>query len=901
MARDYTSDSDADHHQSNEHQASAATDENSDEEFISSENRKSNRKRQKTSGFQSLGLSQTVMNAIVKKGYQTPTPIQRKTIPLILDGSDVVAMARTGSGKSAAFLIPLLEKLRSHSAVNKIRSLILSPSRELATQIAAFLKQLGKFTDLRCAVIVGGDSLDMQFDLLASSPDIIVATPGRLLHLCLEMDLDLRQVEYLVFDEADRLFEMGFADTLQEIMVRLGGGAVNRQTLLFSATLPKSLVEFARAGLQNPKLVRLDVDNKISPDLEMAFFMIRQRDKDGAFLSLCRQIQATNPDQQTIVFVSTKHHVEYLHDLLEAVSIENSMIYGALDQVARSYNMSKFRSGKTKFLVVTDVASRGIDIPYLNNVIHYDFPDKSKVFVHRSGRAARAGRTGIAYSLLTNDDLPYLIDLQLFLGRQLKYASSVGDGDVIGNDVVVLGDFPADLYTDDQNEVVRKLTEDANLVAVKKASENGHKLYLRTRTKASKESYGRSKEIVEHAPKGSSLLGVHPVFRSLISTSNTTGETVVSASKLMDKLRSYRPQETIFEFKKMGIKHTKQSSDASEVMKSRRSVLGNVIQKAYQSKQETHDKLVLQSSQNDSSSGQVKRIVEVEDEALLEATFGISMSKPIKRQKTADEILKETGVYRDEEYYVTSTQKDALAEKQYAVNDQATTGFMRQALDATFDMIGEDANAMKSAAYHSKNKQKVFDKKSGKYVMRTIGADNKKMIRSKETGMLLPASYKTSAFEKWKKKRKHSSMDEDNGTATQLSSRHVKRYKHVQTKDAKPLDKLSVNYENKLKKMQKKQESSSSTSNHSKGTDGKTTKNGRQVKSELKSVDRITKERTVLEKRREKSARPSKKGKRPSSSGGSGRPRSNFGSKGKASFSKNQSSKHGSKKTGKKR
>lgn len=200
------------------------------------------------------------------KGFKVPTPIQRKCIPLILQGQDVVGMARTGSGKTAAFLIPLLERLKTHSAKVGARGLVLSPSRELAMQTQKVCKELGKHTDLRSCVLVGGDNLDDQFSMIASNPDILIATPGRLLHLAVEMDLDLRSVEYVVFDEADRLFEMGFAVQLHEILSRL---PQNRQTLLFSATLPKILVDFAKAGLQEPTLIRLDADTKISKDLEV--------------------------------------------------------------------------------------------------------------------------------------------------------------------------------------------------------------------------------------------------------------------------------------------------------------------------------------------------------------------------------------------------------------------------------------------------------------------------------------------------------------------------------------------------------------------------------------------------------------------------------------------------------
>lgn len=248
------------------------------------------------------------------------------------------------------------------------------------------------------------------------------------------MNLDLKSVQYVVFDEADRLFEMGFETALTEIIHRF---PPTRQTLLFSATLPKSLVEFAKAGLQTPKLVRLDAEGKISTELKMAFFSVKQAEKDACLLYLLRDVigvptgsnqpevtegkgkkKAVNQyaaPHQTLVFVATKHHVEYLTVLLTTAGYSVSQIYGTLDQTARSIQMDRFRRGITNILVVTDVAARGIDIPVLENVVNYDFPTGARVFVHRVGRTARAGRTGWAWSFLTTPELPYLLDLQLFL------------------------------------------------------------------------------------------------------------------------------------------------------------------------------------------------------------------------------------------------------------------------------------------------------------------------------------------------------------------------------------------------------------------------------------------------------------------------------------------------------
>ena len=272
-------------------------------------------------------------------------------------------MARTGSGKTAAFVIPMIEKLKTHSVKVGARAIILSPSRELALQTLKVVKELGKGTDLRTILLVGGDSLEEQFSAMTTNPDVIIATPGRFLHLKVEMGLELSSVKYVVFDEADRLFEMGFATQLGEIMHAI---PANSQRLLISATLPKSLVEFARAGLQEPKLIRMDADSKVSPDLENAFFTVKSADRDGSLLYILDKVikmptgetevarksrdaeangsngkkrkrggESSNPADSptahsTIVFAATKHRVEYLNALLRAAKY--SVSYGKRDR-----------------------------------------------------------------------------------------------------------------------------------------------------------------------------------------------------------------------------------------------------------------------------------------------------------------------------------------------------------------------------------------------------------------------------------------------------------------------------------------------------------------------------------------------------------------------------------------
>ena len=275
--------------------------------------------------------------------------------------------------------------------------------------------------------------MDDQFGWMMTNPDIIVATPGRLLHLLVEMELPLKTVEYVVFDEADQLFEKGFEEHLREILLRL---PEERQTLLFSATLPKKLIEFARAGLKDPTLVRLDADTKLSEQLQTQYIQCRRIDKAAALVYLLTHVIPS--DKLTVVFVSTQHLIEYLNALLTALDITCTYSYGNLDPTARKINIAKFRAGRARLLLVTDVAARGIDIPMLDYVVNLDFPRRPKLFVHRVGRVARAGRSGAAYSLVAPDELPYLIDLHTFLGRQFVAAVSSTPGSQDG----VYGRFP---------------------------------------------------------------------------------------------------------------------------------------------------------------------------------------------------------------------------------------------------------------------------------------------------------------------------------------------------------------------------------------------------------------------------------------------------------------------------
>uniref|UniRef100_A0A8C6E7H1 ATP-dependent RNA helicase DDX54 n=1 Tax=Moschus moschiferus TaxID=68415 RepID=A0A8C6E7H1_MOSMO len=451
------------------------------------------------------------------------------TIPMILDGKDVVAMARTGSGKTACFLIPMFERLKTHSAQTGARALILSPTRELALQTMKFTKELGKFTGLRTALILGGDKMEDQFAALHENPDIIIATPGRLVHVAVEMNLKLQSVEYVVFDEADRLFEMGFAEQLQEIIGRLPG---SHQTVLFSATLPKLLVEFARAGLTEPVLIRLDVDSKLNEQLKTSFFLVREDSKAAVLLHLLRSV--VRPQDQTVVFVATKHHAEYLSELLATQGVSCAHIYSALDQTARKINLARFTHGKCSALIVTDLAARGLDIPLLDNVINYSFPAKGKLFLHRVGRVARAGRSGTAYSLVAPDEVPYLLDLHLFLGRALTLARPPEEPTGTEGRDGVLGRVPQGVVDDEDCGLRTSLEASLELRGLSRVADNAQQQYVRSRPAPSPESIKRAKEL------DLAGLGLHPLFSSCFQQEE------LQRLRLVDSIRNYRSRADVF-------------------------------------------------------------------------------------------------------------------------------------------------------------------------------------------------------------------------------------------------------------------------------------------------------------------------------------------------------------------
>lgn len=358
--------------------------------------------------FSELALAAPILTAIAQQGYQSPTPIQQQTIPLILQGKDVLGGAQTGTGKTAAFTLPILQLLHDRPLrlqPRQVRCLILTPTRELAQQVADNVAAYACNLPLRTAVFYGGVSINPQLEQCQLGLDILIATPGRLLDHLHQQSLSLYQLEMLVLDEADRMLDMGFIHDIRRIMAKL---PPKRQTLFFSATFSKDIKALADSLLHEPVLVEVATANSAAPKIEqIAYRVDSQRKRE--FIS---ELIGKRNWQQVLVFVRTKFGADRLCKQLQQDGLEAEPIHGDKSQGHRTKVLQDFKSGQLRILVATDIAARGLDIEDLPIVINYDLPHQAEDYVHRIGRTGRAGNTGLAVTLVTPDDLPMLHSIE---------------------------------------------------------------------------------------------------------------------------------------------------------------------------------------------------------------------------------------------------------------------------------------------------------------------------------------------------------------------------------------------------------------------------------------------------------------------------------------------------------
>lgn len=358
--------------------------------------------------FKELNLIEPLLKALSAEGYTHPTPIQEKAIPVVLQKKDLLGCAQTGTGKTAAFALPMLQLLQEKQVPKNtrrnIRALILTPTRELAIQIRESFEAYGKFTGMRQTVIFGGVSQGKQVEDLNKGVDVLIATPGRLLDLVSQRIVNLQHIEIFVLDEADRMLDMGFVNDVKKIIAKI---PVKRQTLFFSATMPPEISQLANTILTNPVRVEVTPISSTAEKITQAIYSVEKKNKPNLLIHLLQDKSIEN----VLVFTKTKHGADKLVKILAKANIEAEAIHGNKSQNARQRALTNFKSGDLRVLVATDIAARGIDVDELKNVINFELPNIPETYVHRIGRTGRAGASGTAWSFCDEEERPFLNDI----------------------------------------------------------------------------------------------------------------------------------------------------------------------------------------------------------------------------------------------------------------------------------------------------------------------------------------------------------------------------------------------------------------------------------------------------------------------------------------------------------
>ncbi len=367
--------------------------------------------------FKELEIIEPVLKALVEKGYSTPTPIQQQAIPFALKNRDILGLAQTGTGKTAAFAIPVIQQLYFSCDHKRrgIKALIITPTRELALQISECFSDYSKYTGLRHTVIFGGVKQKSQTDELRRGTDILIATPGRLLDLMSQGFINLDTVKHFILDEADRMLDMGFIHDIKRLLPKL---PKEKQTLFFSATMPHSIQSLWKSILKNPARVEVTPVSSVVETIKQAVYFVEKTEKKELLINLLK----TDKNQSILVFSRTKHGADKIARVLTKAGIGSEAIHGNKSQNARQRALTNFKSNKTRVLIATDIAARGIDIDQLELVINYDLPDVPETYVHRIGRTGRAGHAGTALTFCAKDEISMLKDIQKLTGITLPKA-----------------------------------------------------------------------------------------------------------------------------------------------------------------------------------------------------------------------------------------------------------------------------------------------------------------------------------------------------------------------------------------------------------------------------------------------------------------------------------------------
>lgn len=366
--------------------------------------------------FKSLEIIEPILKALEAEGYTKPTPIQEQSIPILLEGKDLLGCAQTGTGKTAAFAIPILQHLyqqpKNIKGRRQIKALIITPTRELAIQISESFTTYGKFTGLKNTVVFGGVKQGGQTSALQQGVDILVATPGRLLDLIDQGFISLKNVETFVLDEADHMLDMGFIHDIKKIIAKL---PVKRQSLFFSATMPPEIIELSGKILGKPERVTVRPEQATAERVEQAVYFVNKKSKPALLIHIMKD----QPIDSVLVFSRTKHGADKIVRVLQKANIKSAAIHGNKSQGARQRALGDFKEGSLKVLVATDIAARGIDVEDMSHVINYDLPNISETYIHRIGRTGRASASGTALSFCEAEERPYLRDIQKLIGQEI--------------------------------------------------------------------------------------------------------------------------------------------------------------------------------------------------------------------------------------------------------------------------------------------------------------------------------------------------------------------------------------------------------------------------------------------------------------------------------------------------
>ena len=366
--------------------------------------------------FENLNLIEPILKALKAEGYTNPTPIQEQAIPIVLDGKDLLGCAQTGTGKTAAFAIPILQLLHQQKATQRgpkqIKALILTPTRELAIQIGESFMAYGEHTGLNHLVVFGGVSQVPQVNALRYGIDILIATPGRLLDLIDQRHINLQHISMFVLDEADRMLDMGFIHDVKKVIAKL---PAKRQTLFFSATMPREIASLADTILSNPEKVEVTPVSSTAEKIEQAVYLVEKENKPSLLMHILKDTDM----KSVLVFTRTKHGADKVAKFLNRADINADAIHGEKSQNARQRALSLFKSGQIRVLVATDIAARGIDIDSLSYVINFDLPNVPENYVHRIGRTGRAGASGLAMSFVDAEERAYLKDINKLISKNI--------------------------------------------------------------------------------------------------------------------------------------------------------------------------------------------------------------------------------------------------------------------------------------------------------------------------------------------------------------------------------------------------------------------------------------------------------------------------------------------------